>query len=58
VLTQGSLCGSAIGLYGAGNKKQNKGFQVEGNCIDRVLEASSMNANEFGGVHYALQGDE
>jgi hypothetical protein len=39
-------------------KKQNKNFQVKCNCIDRVLEESSMNANEFGGVHYALQGDE
>jgi len=38
-------------------KKQNKSFQVKGNCIDRVLEASSLNANEFDGVHYALQGD-
>jgi len=51
---QVSLCRSDIALYGAGNKKQNKNFQVKGNCIDRVLEASSMNANEFGGVHYAL----
>jgi hypothetical protein len=52
------LCGSAIGLYGVGNKTQNKNFQVKGNCIDRVLEASSMNANEIGGVHYALLGAE
>jgi len=39
-------------------KNKIKSFQVKGNCIDRVLEAPSMNANEFGGVHYALQGDE
>jgi hypothetical protein len=39
-------------------KKQNKNFQVKGNCIDLVLEASSMIANEFGAVHYAVQGDE
>jgi hypothetical protein len=39
-------------------KKPNKNFRVTGNCIDRVLQASSMNANEFGGVHYVLQGDE
>jgi hypothetical protein len=52
------LCGPAIGLYGAGNKQQNKNGQVKGNCIDRVLQAPSMSANKFGGAHYALHGAE